>query len=65
MAKKTGPIRKVVETVEGWVGMGSGAQKKKAKPAKKASAKKGVKKATGKRKAAKKTTKKRKAATKS
>ena len=61
MAKKKGTIRKVVETVEGWVGMGPEAQKKKAKPAKKASAKK----ATGKRKAAKKTTKKRKAAKKS
>ena len=58
MAK--GRIKRVVETVEGWVGMGPKAVKKKtAKGAKKASLKKqgNAKTATGK-KAAKKTVKK-------
>jgi hypothetical protein len=47
MAKKKGRIKKVVETVEGWVGMGPKAKKKSTKGAKKkAPAKKGKKKAT-------------------
>ncbi len=41
MAKKKSKIKKVVETVEGWVGMGPKATKKKApKAAKKATKKK-------------------------
>jgi hypothetical protein len=51
MAKKKGRIKKVVETVESWVGMGQKAKKKKAKKAtKKASTKKGKKSAKKKRK---------------
>ena len=53
MAKKKSRIKKVVETVEGWVGMGPKA--KKAKPGKAAAPKKKKKKAAKKgTKAAKK-----------
>jgi hypothetical protein len=52
MAKKKSTIKKVVETVESWVGMGPGTDKKKAKTA----APKGSAKTTSKRK--KKTAKK-------
>lgn len=47
MAKKKSRIKKVVETVEGWVGMGPKAAKKKkvAKAAKKSTTKKATKKA--------------------
>ena len=61
MAKKKSTIRKVVETVEGWVGMGSDAPaKKKAKTAKKSPGNipRG---AAGKRKKATKKTKKKSA----
>ena len=55
MAKKKGRIKKVVETVEGWVGMGPKATKKNTtKAAKKASPKKAKKATTTKKKAAKK-----------
>jgi hypothetical protein len=53
MAKKKSKIKKVVETVEAWVGMGPKATKKKsAKSAKTASPKKGKKPATAKGKKA-------------
>jgi hypothetical protein len=51
VAKKKSRIKKVVETVEGWVGMGPKAAKKKSKKAaKKASPKKGKKAVKKKRK---------------
>jgi hypothetical protein len=56
MAKKKSAIRKVVETVEGWVGVGPEAQKKKPRPAKKATSKKAAKKGAAVKR--KKTTKK-------
>ena len=52
MAKKKGRIKKAVETVEGWVGMGPKAKKKTAKKAaKKKTTKKGKKAKKRKKKA--------------
>jgi hypothetical protein len=50
MAKKKSRVRKVVETVEGWVGMGPKAAKKKTTKSAKKTARKKVKKKAAKKK---------------
>ena len=51
MAKKKSRIKRVVETVEGWVGMGPKAAKKKTTKSAKKTARKKVKKAAKKKRA--------------